>query len=108
MRTSKVVKDPWRREKTLGNIHKTKNLFNILFVHCMFFMYKMQKNDNLLDHTNKVKTFSDQLVCLEVFVKDKDIIITLLKILLALYEYLITALEMMPMKELTMDYVTSY
>ena len=60
----------------------------------------------MLDHVNKVKALVDQLVCLEVPVRDEDIVMTLLESLPASFEYLITAMETMPMKELTMDYVT--
>ena len=39
--------------------------------------------------------------------RDKDIVTIFLENLKSLYEYLITAMEIMPMKELTMDYVTT-
>ena len=38
---------------------------------------------------------------------EENIVMTLLENLPASYEYLITALETMPMKELTMEYVTA-
>lgn len=38
----------------------------MIFVCCKFFTYKMQKNNNLLDHINKVKALTDHLACLEV------------------------------------------
>ena len=63
----------------------------------------MQEGDDLLDHVNKVKVLMDQFVCLEVPTTDENIIMTLLESLPASYEYLITAMETMPMKELTMD-----
>lgn len=65
----------------------------------------MQDDGNLLDHVNKVKALADQLVCLNVPVRDENFVMTLLKNLPKLYKYLITALEMLPMKELTMDYI---
>lgn len=49
----------------------------------------------------------DQLVCLEVPVKDQDIIMTLLDNLPSSYEYLITAMKTMSIKDLMMDYVTT-
>ena len=67
----------------------------------------MEEGDNFLDYVNRVKALTDELACLEVLVRDKDIVMTLLGSLLALYKYLITALETMPMKELTMKYVTA-
>lgn len=87
------------------NIYKTKILFNILFIRRKLLRYKMQETDNLLDHVNKVKMFTDQLACLEVPVKNKNIVMTLLKSLSASHDYLITVMEMMSMKGLTMDYV---
>ena len=65
----------------------------------------MQEGDNLLDYVNKVKAFADQLVCLEVPVRDKDIVMTLFKSLPMSFEYLITIMETMSMKELKIDYV---
>ena len=53
---------------------------------------------------NKVKALADQLACLEVPVREEDIIMTLLESLPTWYEYLITTLETMPIRELTMEY----
>lgn len=69
---------------------------------------KMQECDDFLDHINKVKVFADQLACLEVFVRNKDISMTLLENLPPSYEYLITGLETMLMKELTMEYAMAH
>ena len=59
------------------------------------------------DHINKVKALVDQLACLEVPVIDEEIVMTLFESTLTSFEYLITAMETMPMKELMMDYVTA-
>ena len=67
----------------------------------------MVESDNLLDHINKVKALADQLACLEVPMRDEDIVMTLLDSLPPSYEFLITALETMPMKELTLEAVTA-
>jgi hypothetical protein len=40
--------------------------------------------------------------------RDENIVMTLLENLSTLFEYLITAMETMPMKELTMNYVTAH
>lgn len=48
----------------------------------------MQEDDDLLDYVRKVKVLADQLACLEVPVKDEDIIMTLFKSLSASYEFL--------------------
>jgi hypothetical protein len=42
---------------------------------------------------------------LEVLVKDEDVVMTLLESLPPSYEYLITALETLPMQDLTMEFV---
>ena len=60
-----------------------------------------------MDHINKVKALVDQLVCLEVTVRNKDIVMILLESLSALFVYLITAIKTMPMKKFTMDYMTA-
>ena len=67
----------------------------------------MQEGDDLLDHVNKVKVLADQLACLEVPVKDEDIVIILLESLPTSFEYLITTMKTMSMKKLGMDYVTT-
>ena len=58
----------------------------------------MNEGDDLLDHVNKVKALADQLACLEVPVREEDIVMTLFESLPALYKFLITALDTMPMK----------
>ena len=68
----------------------------------------MEEGDDLLDHVNKVKTLWDQLACLEVPVREENIVMTLFESLLMLYKYLITALEMLPMKKWTMENVTAH
>ena len=69
-------------------------------------MCNMQEDDDLLDHINKVKALANPFACLEVFMRDKDIVMSLLKSLPVSYEYLITASKTMPMNELLLDYVT--
>lgn len=61
----------------------------------------------MLDHIHKVKAIAYQLACLEVLVKNEDIVMTLLESLSSLYKHFNSALEMMPMKKLTMKYVSS-
>lgn len=56
----------------------------------------------MLDNSNKVILLEDQLAWLEVPVRDE---MTLFKSLLALNEYLITVMETMVLKEITMDFV---
>ena len=82
--------EAWR---TLCTIHKTKNLSSILFLRRKFFAIKMDKSDDILEHINKVKSLADQLTCLEVPMKDKDVVMTLLDSLPPSFEHLITALE---------------
>lgn len=47
----------------------------------------MQEVDNMLDHTNKVKSLVDELMCLEVPIKEEDVAMTLLKSLLPSYAH---------------------
>jgi hypothetical protein len=103
----KRCKGPAEAWKTLCNIHETRSLSNILFIRRKFFTCKMQEGEDLLDHINKVKALADQLACLEVPVRDEDVVMTLLESLPPSYEYLITALETLPMKDLTMEFVTA-
>lgn len=66
----------------------------------------MQKGDELLDYMNKVKIFANQLSYLKIPKRDEWYsVMILLEGLQTLYENLITALEMMPMKELTIKYI---
>jgi hypothetical protein len=65
----------------------------------------MQEGEDLLDHINKVKALTDQLACSEVPVRDEDVVMTLLESLPPSYEYLIIALETLPMQDLTMEFV---
>jgi hypothetical protein len=63
----------WR---TLYNMHKTKNLSNILFIRRKFFTIKMDESDDIFNHINKVKSLADQLTCLEVPMKDEDLVLS--------------------------------
>lgn len=78
---------------------------NILFIRRNFFTIKMDEGDDMLEHINMQKYLKDQLTCLEVLVKDKDMLMTLLDSLSPLFDYLITALEICPMKKLTLDFI---
>ena len=78
----KNCKGPADAWKTFCNIHKTKGLSNILFIHHKFLTCKMQKEDDLLDDVNKIKVLMDQFVCLEVFVKDENMVMTSVGLLL--------------------------
>ena len=103
----KSCKGPAEAWKTLCNIHETKSLSNILFIRRKFFTIKMQEGDDLLTHINQMKALADQLNCLEVPVKDEDIVMTLLESLPPSFENLITALETLRLKDLTMEFVTA-
>ena len=104
VRACKGPDEAWR---VLCNIHETKSLSNVLFLRRKFFTSKMQEEDDMLDHINKVMGLADQLACLEVPVTNGDIVMTLLESLPPSYEYLITALETRPMSELTMEFITA-
>lgn len=59
----------------------------------------------MFDYVNKVKYLVNQLTCLEMPVKKKNVVVTLLKNLPPLFAYLITTLETHPMKEFTIDFI---
>ena len=67
----------------------------------------MEEGYDLLDYINKVKAFADQFLCLEVSVRNENVIMTLLESVPPSYEYLIIVLEVILTKELTMEYVTT-
>ena len=98
-------KGPAQAWTTLCNIHETKFLSNILFLRRKFFTCKMQEEDNMLDHVNKVKAFTDELACLEAPIMEGDVVMILLENLPPSYKLLIIALETRPMKELTLEFV---
>jgi transposase InsO family protein len=104
IRSCKGPAEAWR---TLCNIHETRSLSNILFIRRKFFTSKMQEGDDLLNHINQVKALADQLNCLEVPVTEDDVVMTLLESLPPSFEHLITALETLQMKNLTMEFVTA-
>ena len=93
--------------ETLCNIHETKSLSNILFLRRKFFTIKMEEGTDILEHINKVKSLADQLLVLEVPLRGEDVVMTLLDSLPPSFDYLITALETRPFKELTMEFVTA-
>ena len=99
---SKKCKRPVEMWRTPCNIHETKNLSNILF-----FTIKMAKMTSSLTTSLKKKSLADQLICLEVPMKDKVMVMTLFNSLPPLLDHLITPLERHPMKELTFDFITT-
>ena len=68
----------------------------------------MSKGEDLLEHVNKVKAIMNRLAYLEVPVRDKDIVMALLKGLPMSFEYLIIIMKSMPMKEITTEYVSTH
>lgn len=104
IRSCKTPAEAWAK---LCNIHEAKSLVNILFLRRKFFTIKMEENDDMLAHINKVKALADQLNGADVNITDGDIVMTLLESLPPSYEYLIVAMESRPIAELTLDYVTS-
>lgn len=85
-----------------------RSLSNILFICRKFFTWKMQEDDDLLDHINKVKALVEKHACLEELVKNEDVVMILIESLPPSYEYLITTLETVPVKELIMQYVMAH
>ena len=52
IRSCKTSTEAWA---TLCNIHEAKSLANILFLRPKFFTIKMEEDDDMLEHINKVK-----------------------------------------------------
>ena len=55
----KNYKRPVEAWMTFYNIHKTKSLYNILFIRRKIFTCKTQEGDDLLNHINKVKVITN-------------------------------------------------
>src|SRR5579875_408018 len=102
----KGCKDPAEAWRVLCNIHETRSLSNILFLRRKFFTSKMEEGADLLEHINNIKALADQLACLEVPMRDDDIVMTLLDSLPPSFEHLITALETLKFADLTIEFVT--
>lgn len=66
----------------------------------------MDKGDDIFNHINKIKSLANQLMYLEMHVKDEDMVMILLKSLSHSLKHLITVFEMHPMKKLTIFFVT--
>ena len=79
----------------------------MLFIMHKFFTIKMDEGDDILDHINKLEYLANQRTCLEVIMKEEDVIMALLESLPPLFYHLITALETRLMKELTLDFITA-
>lgn len=78
------------------------------FVHHSFHLLEVlhvREGDESLDHIKKLQAFLDQFASVEVPMRNKYLVMTFLESLGPLYEYLITALDMMLMKELIMVYM---
>ena len=80
---------------------------NIFFLRRKFFIIKMEEDDDMLAHINKVKALADELNGADVAINNGDIVVTLLESLPSSYEYLMIAMERSPIQELTLDYLTS-
>jgi hypothetical protein len=100
----KRAADAW---KTLCNIYESRNLSNILWSRQKFFTVKMEEGEDLIAHVNKVKALANQLAIVDEPLRDSDVVMTLLISLPESYAPLITAMESIPRKERTMDYVTA-
>jgi hypothetical protein len=102
MHIKSCAKDPRR----CGNFFATfmrRKICPTSFSFGVNFTCKIQEDTDLLDHINKVNVLANQLACTEVLVKDEDILLTLLDSLPTSYKYLITALKMILMKDLTIN-----
>lgn len=89
----------------LCNIYESKNLSNIYFIWHKFFVAKMQVIKDLLDHINKVKILVKQLACLEVPMKDENVIMIFLASLLSSFDNFITILETISIKKFNIEFM---
>ena len=71
----KTSAEAWAK---LCNIYEAKTLANILFLRCKFFTIKMEEEDDMLAHINKVKRLADQFNSANVIISYGDIVMTLL------------------------------
>lgn len=92
-------------QKTLYNNYKSNNLSKILWIRRKFLIIRMEEDNVLIAHVNKVKTLTNQLIIIEKLIDDYDIILTLFLSLLKSYNYLIIALKSIKVKELILDYI---
>ena len=88
LQSSRVAKDPERCGKLFTTFTRRRVCQHLLYSMQIFYL-QMKKDDDLLDHINKIKALTNQLVCLEVHVTDEDIVITLFESLPTSYKYLI-------------------
>ena len=103
IRSCKTPREAWAK---LCNIHEAKSLANILFLTRKFFTIKMEEEDDMLVHINKMKALADQLNGAHLTISDGNIVMRLLESVPPLFEYLIVATELTPVCELTSDSVT--
>lgn len=73
-----------------------------------FFTCKIEEGNDLLDHSNKLKAFADQLKCLEAPMREEKHRDDFARGFANMYKYFIIVLTTMPMKELTIYYVTRH
>ena len=76
IRSCKTPAEAWAK---LCNIHEAKSLANILYLRRKFFTVKMEEEDDMLAHINKVKALADQLNGANVTITEGDIVMTLLE-----------------------------
>ena len=65
----------------------------------------MKKWQNITEHTNHIKTLSEDLETIDNRIAEKNVVILLISSLLEEYNYLITALETIAEDQRTCDYV---
>ena len=90
IRSCKTSTEAWAK---FCNIHEAKSFANILFLRRKFFTIKMEEDDNMLAHINKVKVFADQLNGADVAINDGEIVMTLLESLASSDGSLIVTME---------------
>jgi hypothetical protein len=87
---------------------RDKECVKYYFHSLQVFYMQDEEVDDLLDHINKVKVLIDRLACLKIHVRKEVVVMISLESLPPIYIHLITALETMTMKELSMKYVMAH
>ena len=72
-----------------------------------FFTIQMEEGEDLVAHINKVKALASQIAVIDMPLREADVVMSLLSSLPESYGRLITAMESIPPKEFTLDYVTA-
>ena len=104
LHTSRVTKDLRRRRRPFVTFRRQRVCLTS-FSFATSFLRARCKRTTICWTTSTRSRHSQILACLEVHVRNENIVMTLLESLSTLFEYLITVIKTMSMKEFIMEYV---